>query len=178
MLLVDRAAVGTAAFARLQRDGLIHEVVGPRALPLDIPSTRGTRWAVVETFVPRDAWLTGLAALWIEGICAPPWSLDIAGPRGRHTTAATETAPTLVMHSGSAGIPPVGARGPRTTGVTRACLDALMHSPAVDALPAVASALRTGSTTCARLADTLMLVDRHTHGHARVGALVGALAEI
>ena len=178
MLVVDRAVVGAVAFARMRRDGLIYEAIGPRGLPLDIPSTRGTRWALVESFVPRDAWLTGLAALWLEGLCSPPRWLDLAGPRGRHTTVGTKTSPRRVMHSGAAAPDPALSVGPRATAVPHACLDALTHSPAVEALPAVASALRTGATTRAHLEDALSQVDPHTHGRARVASLLGALAWI
>ena len=178
MLVVDRAVVGVVAFARMRREGLIYEAIGPRGLPLDIPSTRGTRWALVESFVPRDAWLTGLAALWLEGLCSPPRWLDLAGPRGRHTTMGTDVSPRRVMHSGAGAPKPERSVGPRATAVPRACLDALTHSPAVDALPAVALALRTGATSNAHLAEALSQVDPHTHGHARIASMLGALAEI
>lgn len=159
----------------MAREGLVHEAMGPRALLLDVESTRGTRWALVEGFVPRDAWLTGLSALWLEGLCDAPDRLDIAGPRGRHPSPEDETSPQLVMHSGASSMLSTTGREPRVSTAARACLDALAHSPAIAALPAVASALRAGAVSPLELADELTLINPHTHGYCRLASLVEAL---
>ena len=177
MLLVQRELVGAAAFSRLARSGLIHDVLGASALPADVPSSRPVRAHMVAPWIPAHTWLTGLAALWLEGFARTPAVLDLAGPRGAHRTVPAPGSPPLAFHSGWLwGLPDAGP--PRAATVARACLDALAHSGAVDALPAVASALRGGATTVGELEAGVAIIERHTHYRARVRSLVGALATL
>lgn len=178
MLLVLREDIGPAAFARLSRDGLIHEVLGGVALPADVPSTRALRCHMVAPYVPAHVWLTGLAALWVEGHAAVPPVLDLVGPRGAHRTLASLGSPPLTFHCGWLGGCLPDAPSPRAVTLARACLDAVSHSAAATALPAIASALRAGATSIDALAAELEHVDPHTPYRKRVEGIVGALAAI
>lgn len=177
MLIVRRDVIGATAFARLQRAGLIHDIVGGLALPADVLATRSLRLHMVSPFVPGHAWLTGLAALWVEGHAPAPLTVDLAVARGAHRTASPPGSPRLAFHSGwLCGLPDAGS--PRLAGVARACLDALCHSGASSALPAVASALRAGATTIGELLDGVREIERHTPYRARVASLVGAFESL
>jgi len=178
MLLVERDRVGVAAFARLARERVIHEVLGSRALPADIVSSRALRAHMIAPLVPPHAWLTGLAALWLEGWAGAPGVIDLAGPRGMHRTEAGPGSPPLRFHSGRMSGLSRDQPWPRTATPSRACLDALAHSPAALALPATASALRDGGTTVPELASELSQVDRRTAHRARVAGLVRLLGEL
>jgi len=178
MLLVERDRVGVAAFARLAREGVIHEVLGSRALPADISSSRALRVHMLATLVPPHAWLTGLAALWLEGWASVPAVIDVAGPRGMHRTEALPGSPPLRFHSGRMAGLSRDRPWPRTATPARACLDALAHSPAALAVPATASALRAGGTNVAELSAALAKVDLRTAYRARVAGLIGLLGEL
>jgi hypothetical protein len=176
MLLVARDRVGSTAFNRLRRDGVVHDAVGGVALPFDVPATRATRIFMIAPFVPAHTWLTGLAALWCDGLASAPSVLDLAGRRGAHRTVPSPGSPSLAFHSGWLwGLP--DAPPPRFATVTRACIDALAHSPAIDALPAVARALGAAATTIQDLARGVGDMDPHTHYRTRVDSLVTALAD-
>ena len=177
MLFVLRDRVGPVAFSRLERDGLIHEVLGGVAVANDVPSTRGLRMHMIAPLVPSHMWLTGLATLWLEGAAPPPRVIDVAGPRGAHRTVPSPGSPPLSFHSGWLGGLP-DAAPPRVATVTRACLDALSHSRATEALPAVASAVRARATSIAELLAAVESIEAHTHYRARVESLVGALAAL
>ncbi|MGC4174082.1 hypothetical protein [Demequina sp.] len=174
MLLVERTVVGAIAFDRLARDGVIHEVLGAWALPADIPSTRALRAHLVRDLVPRHAWLTGLAALWLEGYARAPRMLDVVAARGAHRAIPVPGSPPVRLHAGSLlGVPDAGS--PRVVGLARACVDALWHSPTASALPAVASALRGGETSAREVRGLATTCDVRTRGRARVLSLVEAL---
>lgn len=176
MLLVDRSSLGNVAFARLARDGVVRDVLGDWALPLDVPTTRAVRLHMVRPLIPHNAWLSGLAALWLDGHAAAPAALDLVSRRGAHRIVPTPGSPPLRLHAGNvAGVP--DADSPPVVTVARACLDALWHSPAAAALPATASALNAGSTSTDALAEMLLRFDRRTAGRRRVHGLVEALSE-
>ena len=175
MLFVLRDRIGASAFARAQREGLVHDVVGGIGLPVDVAATRSLRALMVAPFVPGHTWITGLGALWLEGLAPPPDVIDVAGPRGVHRTTPVAGSPPVVFHSGWLGGLPDGS-APRVATVTRACIDALSHSGADRALPAVASALRARETSVDEMLDGVAHIDRHTHYRARVESLVRAFA--
>jgi len=177
MLFVYKDQVGSTAFARLQRDGLVHTRLGSVALPADVPSTRALRLQLIAPLVPQHTWLTGLAALWLEGLAPSPSALDLAGPRGTHRTLAVPGSPPLAFHSGWLwGLP--DAPSPRAATVTRACLDALTHSSVRAALPAVMRALGAGATSVNDLVTGVHAIERHSHHRARLDSLVTAIAEL
>ena len=177
MLTVSREDVGRVAFDRLVREGLLHDVVGSRALPADIRATRALREHLLLPVIPSHAWVTGLAALWLYGFAAAPQRIDITGPRSANHLPITPGSPPLVYHGASLdGLPP-DAASLRVATVTRACLDALAHGPACEALPATASALRRRATTIRDLRRMLDRIDARTRWRKRVTGLVEALAE-
>src|SRR4051812_41855559 len=100
MLVVDRSRVGVMAFSRLQREGLVHCAFGAWALPRDILSTRPLRAHLLAPLVPAHAWVTGLAALWLEGCCGPPPVIDLVTARGAHRTEPKPGSPSLAFHTG------------------------------------------------------------------------------
>lgn len=178
MLIVDRSRVGAVTFARLQREGIVHGAFGDWALPRDIRSTRAVRAHLLAPLVPRHAWVTGLAALWLEGFCDPPRVIDLVAGRGAHRTEPKPGSPPLVFHTGKLWGLDRDARWPRRTVVTRSCLDALAHSPAAAALPATASGLRAGATSVAALRTALDELDPRTVHAGRVKSLVDALTRV
>lgn len=178
MLVVDRSRVGDVAFSRLVREGLVHDAVGAWALPHDIRSTRALRAHLIAPLVPGHTWLTGLALLWLEGLCGPPDVVDLAAARGAHRTEPSPGSPVLAFHTARVwGIDPRATAPPRVT-VTRACLDALAHSAPWVALPATASALRRRATTIPKLTAALKRLDSRTTNWSRVKGLVEALATL
>jgi hypothetical protein len=174
MLFVDRDRIGPVAFARLEREGAIHDVLGPWGLPADIPSTHALRACRVLPLIPHNAWLTGLAALWLEGHSGPPPAIELVAKRGAHRILPAPGSPPLVLHAGSTvGVP--DADSPRVVDLSRACLDALWHSSPAIAIPATASAVRARATSITRLMRMLDEFDVRTAGRRRVRALVQAL---
>src|SRR6187401_3036050 len=128
MLFVDRARVGDVAFARLLRDGIVDCAFGDWALPVDIPRTRSVRAHLLAPLVPGHAFVTGLAALWLEGLCSAPAVIDLAAARGAHRTEPRPGSPPLVFHTGRLWGIDTASGAPARTTLTRACLDALAHS--------------------------------------------------
>jgi len=174
MLLVDRSVLGDIAFSRLVRDGVVHGVLGDWALPVDVPATPAIRMHLMRPLIPRNAWLSGLAALWIEGHSPSPTTLDLVARKGAHRIVPKPGSPPLRLHAGNLlGLPRAGD-APVVT-ATRACLDALWHSPAATALPATASALRAGATSVGALVDMMTGFDKRTAGRGRVRGLVDLL---
>ena len=178
MFLVERDRVGSVAFARLAAERLIHEVIGDRALPADMQSTRALRAHLIAPFAPHHAWLTGLAALWLEGWCPAPSGIDLAGPRGLHRTVPVEGSPPLIFHGGHLLGLPKEPHVQRLATPTRACLDALAHSPAGLAIPATASAICAGATSVRNLEAMLAGIDPRTAYRTRVASLVAALGTL
>jgi len=178
MLLVTRDRVGPIAFSRLVADGLVHNVIANRAMPADVEDSRAVREYLLAPFVPSHAWLTGLAVLWIDGLCAAPPHLDLATPRGTHRTLPAEGGPGVVFHMGSLFGLASDPSGLRTATPARACIDALVHSPATKAIPATASALRTGLTSTEALREALVSVGTNTGRRPRVTSILDALAAL
>jgi hypothetical protein len=175
MLFVDRDRIGPVAFARLERDGLIHDVLGPWGLPADIASTRALRDRRLLPLIPHNAWLTGLAALWLYGHANAPAVLDLVAKRGAHRILPSAGSPPLRLHAGSLlGLP--GAGSPRVVSVTRACLDSLWHCETSTALLATASALRAKATSVEALLAMVDEFDVRTAGRRRVRSLVEGFA--
>lgn len=174
MLVVRESDVGAVAFARLQREGLVHEVLGPAALPQDVPSTPALRWLLAAPYVPRHTWATGLAGLWLRGLAPPPRIIHLVGLRGVHKVVPPAPNPPVEYHSGPRTGLPAGAW--RVADVSRACIDALVYesTPAV-ALPVVARALSLRRTTPRALQQAALRVAKRTTHHARVTGLVAAL---
>jgi hypothetical protein len=175
MLVVEKERLGAVAFARLAREHVIHEVLGDRALPRDVRPTRALRTHLIAPLVPEQAWVTGLAALWLLGLCAVPRQIDLAGKRGLHLTVTEVASVPLVMHTGPMHGLPTAPAVVRVAVPARACIDALAHSPAALALPATASGLKAGLTTTPELREALAAVSRHTTYRSRVASLIGAL---
>lgn len=175
MLFVDRGRIGSVAFARLEREGVIHDVMGAWGLPADIASTRALRAHRVYPLIPHNAWLTGLAALWIDGFASAPPVLDLVAGRGAHRIPPAPGSPPLRLHTGSLlGVPDAGS--PRVVQLTRACLDALWHCEPQKVLPAIASALRAQAISSSKLLEMLDALDVRAAGRRRVRSLVLALA--
>ena len=187
MLVVREAEVGAVAFARLRREGLLHERVGTRALPLDVASTAHLRWHLVEPYVAAHTWATGLVALWIRGVAPVPPVISLVGARGLHRVVPPAGAPPVFFRSGpSLGLTnvrvPAGRVGPgprawRVAAMPRACVDALTYDPVGLALPAVGRALRERRVTPRALEAAVERVGRRKRGHPRAVALVAALVE-
>jgi hypothetical protein len=174
MLTVTRANVGSFAFERLTREGLVHAVVGDHGLPPDVCATLSLRWLLMEPWVPVHTWATGLAALWLHGCADPPTVVDVMGARGLHRGTPPPGSPQLVFHSGSSeGLLP----GPvRTADATRASMDALAHSPARLALPAVYAAIAARKTSRTRLQRAAQTWGHHSRHRARVASLIAAIS--
>jgi len=173
MLVVREADVGTVAYARLMREGLVHEVLGPVALPRDVTSTPALRWLLAAPYVPPHTWATGLAALWLRGLAPPPQTINLVGLRGLHKVIPPASTPPVAYHSGPRVGLPAGAW--RVADVSRACVDALFYESAQSAIPVVARALRLRRTTPRSLQHVSRRVGTRTQHHARVTALVDAV---
>ena len=176
MLTVSRSDVGSIAFERMARDGLVHEVLGAHALPADVRASRALRAHLLRPWVPDNVWVTGLAALWLYGFAPTPPRIDLAGPRSMHHLVAAPGSPPLAFHGGSLDGLPLHDAPPKAATVTRACLDALGHNSPAQALPATASALRRRATSIRDLRRMLERLDARTRGRKRVMGLVELLA--
>ncbi len=87
MLVVLQGDVGTAALARMRRDGVLtpltdHAGVSPGAVP-----PRAARAIALTAWIPGRAAATGLAALWVHGLTGhalAPAHVEVVVPRGAH----------------------------------------------------------------------------------------------
>ena len=165
-------AEGTAVVAVARREDRL------RALPGDVASTRELREHMIAPLVPGHAWVTGLAALWVYGMCPAPPAIDLAARRGAHRTEPQPGSPPLVFRTGKLLGFEQAARGPNLAPAARACIDALAHSRPADALHATVVALRRGVTTAEELADAAAAIPRRAAHRARVMGLVEALAAL
>lgn len=173
MLIVRESELGTVAYARLLREGLVHEVLGPVALPRDVTPTPALRWLLAAPYVPPHTWATGLAGLWLRGLAPPPHVIHLAGMRGVHKVVPPAPTPPVEYHSGPKIGLPVGTW--RVADVSRACVDALVYESSHAAVPAAARALRLRRTTPRALQQAAARVGSRTQQHARVTALVNEL---
>ena len=133
---------------------------------------------LLAPLIPAHAWVTGLAALWLDGLARAPEAIDLVVKRGAHRTEPSPGSPPLEYHSGPlTWLDPMKVE-PRRATVTRACLDALAHSPAATAMPATASAITKGLTDLGRLRTAADALGNRTAHHARVARLLDALATV
>ncbi len=87
MLWVDRHDVGTAALARMRRDGVLTTLTDDAGAAQDAAPLHVTRAFALSPWIPRRAAATGLAALWVYGLTRDaliPTCIEVVVPRGAH----------------------------------------------------------------------------------------------
>lgn len=177
MIHVRASEVGDLAYARLVRDGILLDALGPLALPRDVEPTAAIRRLALAPLVPGHTWATGLAALWVWGHTPAPSVVDLVGTRGLHRIVPRSPTPTVVFHSGSAVGLAAGTE-PRLASPARACVDALRYGPAEAAIGAVVAARRAGTVRGQDMTAIARGVDPHTQGHAALMRLVALLTAL
>lgn len=177
MIHVRASEVGDLAYARLIREGLLCDALGPLALPLDIEPTPALRRLALAPFVPPHTWATGLAALWVWGYCPAPATVDLVGARGLHRIVARTPTPRVVFHSGPANGLPLGTE-PRLAAPERACVDALRYGPVGPAIAAVVAARRGGVVRADDLSRCARGMDPHAPRHDAVVRLATLIASV
>ena len=146
MLLIEPAAVGPGAYARMVRDGLVTPLSARWGHAADVPPSAPLRSAVLAHAVTTHGALSGLAALWVygwRGDFAPPRETEVAVARGSHPDPPVTVPPgtwrfvTETRARGSARL--VGSV--RVVAPPHAVAAALMRSPLGTAIPAAMWAL-------------------------------------
>ncbi|WP_062378036.1 hypothetical protein [Demequina pelophila] len=176
MILVTRADVGAAAWARQVRDGVLVPLASGVGRPVDIPDSPGLRALAIAPLVPAHTALTGTAALWVRGMAVelPPMPWHVVGERGLHRTVGAH----LAFHSGvTAALAPT-MQGRRIATVPRACLDALRWEDLAGALVQVRALIRDGSVTTRDLRAALAYDPANGAGFRKVESSVAALAAV
>ena len=177
MIHVRASEVGDLAYARLVREGLLGDALGPVALPRDVQPNAALRRLALAPFVPSHTWATGLAALWVWGHCPAPETVDLVGARGLHRIVPRTPTPTVVFHSGPAfGLPP--GSEPRLASPARACIDALRYGPVGPAIGAVVAARRAGTVRADELVRCARGVDAHTPRQEAIVRLATLIASL
>lgn len=146
MMLIDRAAVGTGAYARMVRDGVVVPLDRHCGHPADIAPSPVVRAAALAHAVTTHGALSGLAALWVYGWRAgwpPPGEIEVAVARGSHPDPPCAFAPGVWRFVTETN----ARRSARSVGQVRvvspahATAAALMRAPLEAAIPAAAWAL-------------------------------------
>jgi len=146
MLLVTRDTVGSHAFARMVRSGILVELTDSAALAWDVAPTPHWRALAVQHLVPAHTVLSGLGGVWVHhgGRCPDP--LIVVGKRGLHRTGVRPprgTGTTLRFHSGKAATEEaISMASIRVATRARCAVDALRWDDHQQALPLLAALLR------------------------------------
>lgn len=151
-LAIQPETFGPGAYARAVRDGTAREITAGLAIPSDVARDRTARISLLAGLVPRDAALTGLAALWVHGWPATEpltWPVTVAVRRGARPDAPLHSPFARRIVTDSRGIASARAH---VTGVLVCLPDvalavALTREPLEWGLRAGAWALRSGTAS-------------------------------
>ncbi|WP_062073043.1 hypothetical protein [Demequina sediminicola] len=156
MWSVTEEDIGTSAWNRFLKDGVIKPLGPTIALPYDITPTPALRRFATSQHVPVNMSLSGTGALWVRFGGEAPAVLDVCVPARRHIRQGSRGWPIRLHYSTRPLSRVRGARnamiasspqdGHAVESAPRAVVDALRWAPLEEAVPWVVMAAQHGVT--------------------------------